>query len=273
MARATYRARGIVLKRTKLGESDCICTLLDEQGAQIRAVAKGARKPTSPFTSRLELFSVCDLLLVEGKSLDIIKEVRLIEANVALRCDLDLMQAASPMVELLDRATLSSLENKNLYPLTVKALHLLSEVESGQVLLFCAAHLIKTLSFLGFKPELSLCVGCGNDQVIARCLDEGRSCTFSYLEGGLICDTCRSHCETVYLDPQVIQWAKALLYSTFETIETFHVDSQIQLSILRFLQSWIKHYVGSNLKSLTYLFTYGFLGEDKPSAIDAPGEA
>ena len=79
MASATYQSRVLVIKRTKLGETDCICTLLSQDGSQIRAVAKGARKPTSPFTSRLELFSVCDVLFAKGKSLDIIKEARLIE--------------------------------------------------------------------------------------------------------------------------------------------------------------------------------------------------
>ena len=69
MASATYQSRVLVVKRTKLGETDCICTLLSQDGSQIRAVAKGARKPTSPFTSRLELFSVCDVLFAKGSRL------------------------------------------------------------------------------------------------------------------------------------------------------------------------------------------------------------
>ena len=39
MARArTYRARAIVLRKTKLGEQDLILTLLSESGAQLRVV-------------------------------------------------------------------------------------------------------------------------------------------------------------------------------------------------------------------------------------------
>ena len=67
MASATYAARALVLRRTKLGESDVICTLLSSDGSQVRAVAKGARKPTSTFSSRLEVFAVCDLLLSRGR--------------------------------------------------------------------------------------------------------------------------------------------------------------------------------------------------------------
>ena len=43
--RRTYHARACVLDRTKLGETDLILTLLSSNGAQLRAVAKGARKP------------------------------------------------------------------------------------------------------------------------------------------------------------------------------------------------------------------------------------
>ena len=85
MASRSYSVRALVLRRTKLGESDVICTLLSCDGSQIRAVAKGARKPSSSFASRLEVYSVCDLLLCQGKTLDIVKEARLLEGNEHLK--------------------------------------------------------------------------------------------------------------------------------------------------------------------------------------------
>ena len=103
MAQATYTARAIVLRKTKLGESDLIVTLLAEDGAQLRAVAKGARKPQSTFAARLELYSVADVLCAKGRSLDIVKEARLVESNERLRRDLEHAACAAPMAELLDR--------------------------------------------------------------------------------------------------------------------------------------------------------------------------
>lgn len=47
MAKA-YNERCIVLKHTKLGETDVIVTMLGGDGRQIRAVAKGLRKPGNP---------------------------------------------------------------------------------------------------------------------------------------------------------------------------------------------------------------------------------
>ena len=89
MSQPTYDARVIVLRKTKLGESDLILTLLAEDGSQMRAVAKGARKPASSFAARLELYSVVDLLVARGRSLDIVKEARLVESNERLRRDIE----------------------------------------------------------------------------------------------------------------------------------------------------------------------------------------
>ncbi len=58
MARGTYRCRALVVRKTKLGESDVIVTMLKEDGSLIRAVAHGARKPKNPFSTRLHLYSV-----------------------------------------------------------------------------------------------------------------------------------------------------------------------------------------------------------------------
>ena len=52
MSQPTYPLRALVLRRTKLGESDLILTLLAADGSLAKAVAKGARKPTSSFAAR-----------------------------------------------------------------------------------------------------------------------------------------------------------------------------------------------------------------------------
>ena len=72
MASKTYKTSGIVLRKTKLGEKDLIVSILDESGALVRAVAKGARKPGGSYAAKLELFSVVDLMLAQGKNLDVI---------------------------------------------------------------------------------------------------------------------------------------------------------------------------------------------------------
>ena len=69
-----YRDEAIVLRTQKLGEADRIITLLTRSSGRVRAVAKGVRRTTSRFGSRLEPFTHVDLQLAEGRSLDVVTQ-------------------------------------------------------------------------------------------------------------------------------------------------------------------------------------------------------
>ena len=75
-----YRDEAIVLRTHKLGEADRIITLLTRQHGRVRAVAKGVRKTTSRWGSRLEPFTHVDLQLAEGRNLDVITQADTIDA-------------------------------------------------------------------------------------------------------------------------------------------------------------------------------------------------
>lgn len=266
MASRTYSIRALVLRRTKLGESDVICTLLSSDGSQIRAVAKGARKPSSSFASRLEVYSVCDLLLCRGKSLDIVKEARLVEGNAHLRSDIVLMESAAPMVELLDKTTQAGLEDERLFPMTCAALQSLKACVQASVPaidseafdldnavcapVLTAAHLLKALAILGFRPRFDVCVSCGRPFSLESAREH---ISFSLIDGGLLCSRCRAGHESIRLSRDTVLWAQALLFSTFPEISRFGIDGASCMSLLRFLQMWIRQHLGMCLKSLDYL--------------------
>ena len=62
-----YSDVGIVLRTHKLGEADRIVTLITQDSGKVRAVAKGVRKTSSRFGSRLEPMSH-DPLVTQNKS-------------------------------------------------------------------------------------------------------------------------------------------------------------------------------------------------------------
>ncbi|RDB62349.1 DNA repair protein RecO [Gordonibacter sp. 28C] len=254
MASATYTARAIVLRKTKLGESDLIVTLLAEDGSQMRAVAKGARKPSSSFAARLELYSVVDVLCSKGRSLDIVKEARIMASHERLRRDLEHAACAAPMAELLDRVTQAGLEGPRLFALTEAALDRLDKVDAAQAPAVCAAHLLKALALSGLRPSLAACVGCGAD--VAAAPPNGTTFV-SYREGGVVCPACRPSTEAVAVPADTIGWCRALMGSTFAEIEAMDVEPSASFAVLHFCQQWTCEHVGANLKSLNFLFTSG----------------
>ena len=69
-----YSDEAIVLRTHKLAEADRIITLLTRQHGRVRAVAKGVRRTTSRFGSRLEPFTHVDLQLAVGRNLDVVTQ-------------------------------------------------------------------------------------------------------------------------------------------------------------------------------------------------------
>ncbi len=257
MAVPTYNARVIVVRKTKLKESDLILTMLAEDGSQIRAVAKGARKPKSSFASRLELFSVADVLCAKGRSLDVVSEVRLVEGNARLRCDIELAAAAAPAAEIIERSTQAGLACPNLFAMTRTALGAMCETSAAYAPSLAAAHLMKTFAMTGVRPMLASCAACGNP---VSALPDG-SVAFSPREGGVICSHCRGHVESSYVSAAAAEWADFLLRSTFSDIARAQVGVREAFSVLDLCQRWSIEHVGCKLRSLSFLFTSGLYQE------------
>jgi DNA repair protein RecO (recombination protein O) len=158
----SYRAEAIVLRTHKLGEADRIITLLTRERGKIRAVAKGVRRTKSKFGARLEPFSRVDLLVFEGKSLDIITQAESLNAyGQDLALDYSLWTAGQTMLETADRLTSEeSISAESQYLLLVGALRTLVSGEHASSLVL-DAYLLRSLSMAGYSPTLIACVICG----------------------------------------------------------------------------------------------------------------
>jgi DNA repair protein RecO (recombination protein O) len=145
-----------------LGEADRIITLLTRERGKVRAVAKGVRRTKSKFGARLEPFSRVDLLVFEGKNLDIITQAESLNAyGQDLALDYSLWTAGQTMLETADRLTPEdSISTESQYLLLVGALRTLvtGEHAAGLVL---DPFLLRALSMAGYSPTMNACVICG----------------------------------------------------------------------------------------------------------------
>ena len=246
MAARTYSDRVIVLRKTKLREADLIVTMIAQDGRQVRAVAKGALKPAGSFASRLELFACVDALFVEGKSLDIIKEARFVNAHAPLRFDYDRNLCAAPVVELLSHATQDELPVDRLFAMTEAVLSALEQADVSRLALLTVAYLLKASSLLGFRPSMRQCAECGNERM--NQVPWG----FSFVAGGVVCGECALRLPVNRVSPAIVDWADTLLLATFAEIQEMEADSFTLRELLLFTQSWLQTHI-CHLKSLAFL--------------------
>jgi len=99
-----YRDEAIILRTYKLGEADRIIVMLTRHHGQVRAVAKGVRRTTSRFGARLEPFSMTDVQLHAGRTLDVVTQAEIIDPfGRAVSADYAMFTCASTMVETAER--------------------------------------------------------------------------------------------------------------------------------------------------------------------------
>jgi DNA repair protein RecO (recombination protein O) len=101
-----YRDDGVVLRTQKLGEADRIITLLTRHNGRVRAVARGVRRTKSRFGARLEPFTHVDVMIHNGRSLDVITQVEVIRAyGTRFVADYPKYTAGTAMLETAERFT------------------------------------------------------------------------------------------------------------------------------------------------------------------------
>lgn len=153
-----YKIEGVVLRRRNLGEADRLVTVLSRDRGKLTVVARGARRPRSRLGGRLEPCTRVRALVVEGRRLDLVSQVEVLDARAGLRDDLERMAAATILLELTDRALVDRQPHPDVYRLLDGALDLVGRGGSGLAWVWYAARL---LGATGYRPSVARCVGCG----------------------------------------------------------------------------------------------------------------
>lgn len=233
---ALYREQGVVLRTYKLGETDRIVNILTAGRGKVRAVAKGVRKPGSRFGGRLEPFSHVDLQLYEGRNLDIVTQVELIDGFARVREDFVLSACGSSMVEATDVIAQEGERANRLYVLLLDGLRQLAGTPAWPATVL-DAFLLRLASVAGYHPQLDACAGCGTP---------GDHQVFHLAAGGVVCRMCAPG-GTRPLDPQTMVLLRSL--ATADWGADSGVDQRARRAVSALINSFLSYHLGRSLKA------------------------
>lgn len=102
-----HRTTGIILRTRLLTESSLIVHWVTPDLGRVSTVARGARRPKSPFRGKLDLFFTAEFTFLRSRRSDLhtLHEVSLLETRTALRQDLAGLQRASYGTAFLEQVT------------------------------------------------------------------------------------------------------------------------------------------------------------------------
>jgi DNA repair protein RecO (recombination protein O) len=174
-----FKTSAIILRRSDLGEADRLLTLYTPEFGKVRAVAKGVRKPTARAAGHVELYTLVDLVVAQGRELHIITQADLIEPYLNIQKDLLRIGYASLFAELIDRFAMDDLVNKMAFDLLARGLGWLCE-DDIDLKLAARYYEMHLLDVMGYAPSLYQCAMGGEPL-------EAQDQFYSVVDGGVVC--------------------------------------------------------------------------------------
>ena len=238
----TYKTKGIIIKRTNLGEADRILTIFTDKFGKIKAVAKGVRKPLSKLAGNLELFCLGHFLLAEGRSLDIVAGAEVEKCYFNLRNSLKATQTAFYLAEIIDKMTEEKEPHPEIFDLLDNSLENLGKDQNKLLVSYFE---INFLSESGFNPELYKCLSCGKKTI-------SENNYFSFSSGGLLCDKCRS-VDGLKISDESIKILRLFLKHRISVIDKLKTEIKLSKEIGQITRGYLKYTIDKELKSERFL--------------------
>jgi DNA repair protein RecO (recombination protein O) len=151
----TESVSGLVLRIRPLTETSLIVHWLTPSLGRIATVAKGARRPKSPFRGKLDLFYEAEFSFLRSRrsELHILRETVLVKTNAVLRQDIRLLRQASYAALLIEQTTETETPLGEVYPLMRTFLQMLPLAGADPKMVLGLE--LKLLGILGLAPDPS----------------------------------------------------------------------------------------------------------------------
>ncbi len=242
MVNKTYRDQAIVLRTHDLGEADRIITLFSRQYGKIRAVAKGVRKTNSRYGARLEPFSLVDVQLYTGHSLDVISQVESInQYHRTIIANYDIYTATSAIVETLDQLiSHEKIPDFQQFLLLHGAMHAMA-TRAHHPQLILDSYIFRAMSYSGWDFAIFECAQCGA---------EGPHEALNVHLGGAVCEKCRLAGSVI---PSVESWQLigALREGDWNIADA--ASSQTRDSVSAIAGAYLQWHLEKQVKSLRFV--------------------
>jgi DNA repair protein RecO (recombination protein O) len=189
---ASLDTQALILRSLDFGESDRIVHLLVPDSGRLTAIAKGARRSRRRFPGTLDLFNHLRVRVERRRSSAMARldQATLIESFTPLRNQLPRFAMACYLLELLDRLAPEGGargDMQRLFSFALEALRALAARAPDMRLRTLLE--LRALDALGLRPELRLCVRCGEVPGGPAEVD------FYVADGGPVCGACSGQLE------------------------------------------------------------------------------
>ena len=238
---ALYKAEGYVIGAKNWGETNRMMVFFTKERGIVKAMAFGCRRPRSPLAAGMQMFSLLDMQLAEGKRVDTVRQCAIRHSHQTLREDLSAIAYAAFVAELL-RAFLPEGEPEpNAYERLGK---IFSSFEWRNPRVTAIAAAFQLMEFTGLQLHYKCCVHC------ACAVHE--DAFFSIEEGGVLCSNCREN-GAISFPKELQTLILALRDFDWDTHTSIHIAASLLVQAEQILLAYLEHLLGRPMKSLQFI--------------------
>jgi DNA repair protein RecO (recombination protein O) len=244
---SSEKSLAIVLRIVEFSETSIITTIFTESFGKLSALAKGARRPKSPFEAALDLLAVCRIVFIHKSTdaLDLLTEAKLERRFRSATRDLSRLYAGYYIAELLTDLTDANDPHPALFQAANQSLF---ELDNGEAVPTTVLHFeLSMLRELGFLPSLDNCVGCG--EPVGR---EGRV-AFGMMAGGVLCGKCRVGQRSVVSASSSAMMTLSRFAEMNDAWKQVEVERRTMGEIRGLLNNYLAHVLGHRPKMRKFL--------------------
>lgn len=234
------KTEGIIIGETNYSESSKILKVLTKDYGLISIMSKGCRNLKSKLrgvSSKLVFANFQFYYKPNGISTLISADVIDTLRNILI--DIDKISYVTYLLELTEQVYKHT-DDTNIYDLLISTIKKVNENYDPETL----THIyeLKTLDYLGIRPNIDDCSICGNTKNII---------TISTTDGGYICQNCY-HSGKIYSN-KTIQLIRMFIYLDINKITKLDIKKETKQELNEFITEYYDQYSGLYLKSRSFL--------------------
>jgi DNA repair protein RecO (recombination protein O) len=183
----------IILRTTAWSETSLIANIYTRDFGKLSVLAKGARRPKSPFEAALDLLSFSRVVFIakSGDTLDILTEAKLQQRFRAGSRDLLRLYSGYYVAELLDRLTDKGDKQPEIFEIALATLQSLADLDIDVRPIVLRLEL-QMLRCVGQLPSLRQCAQCGVElDTSEETKQKNEWFIFGLIAGGVLCERCQ----------------------------------------------------------------------------------
>ena len=214
---------------------------------KLRAIGRGARKPTSKMVGHLEPLNRVELALARSRigSIDTVTQAQVVEAFPILKSSLEGVSRGLYLAELVDGFGTEGSANPELYSLLLEVLRFLNDQpETDSTLRYFELQLLRCS---GFMPELYRCVECG-----VELSPDGHM--FSPEVGGTLCSRCTpTGVRVMRLSVQALKVLRYLGTTSLGELHRLRVQGSLALELKNLLAVTLRYWLDKEVRSRRFM--------------------